>query len=80
MYRAHKHVAIKTMSIICNLDVAIDTYHRALALRPDDTLSAEMLSKALEEVFNDLHTAACASVSQRGRQASRAGPRRPRRS
>ena len=34
-----------------NLDVAIDTYHRALALRPDDTLSAEMLSKALEEVF-----------------------------
>lgn len=33
-----------------DLDSAIEGYHRALALRPDDTFSSEMLSKALNEV------------------------------
>lgn len=36
-----------------SLDLAIEYYHRALGLKPDDSFSSEMLFKALEDV---LHT------------------------
>lgn len=32
-----------------NTDLAVEHYHKALSLRPEDTLAAEMLSLALEE-------------------------------
>ena len=32
-----------------NTDLAVEHYHKALSLRPEDTLTAEMLSLALEE-------------------------------
>jgi tetratricopeptide (TPR) repeat protein len=34
-----------------DLDAAIECYHKALALKPDDTFCDEMLKKALTEVF-----------------------------
>ncbi len=34
------------------LDKAIDFYHRSLALKPDDSFSNEMLSKALAEAMS----------------------------
>lgn len=32
-----------------NTDLAVEHYHKALSLRPEDSLAAEMLSTALEE-------------------------------
>lgn len=34
-----------------SLDVAIEYYHRALGLKPDDTFSSEMLSRALQDAL-----------------------------
>ena len=39
------------------LDAAIQCYHKALGLRPGDTLTASLLTRALREVFEKPLTA-----------------------
>ena len=49
---ASTHCAIAfTHHLAGNLNAAIEAYHMALALNPDDTFCDEMLKKALTEVF-----------------------------
>jgi tetratricopeptide (TPR) repeat protein len=50
--RASSYAALAfTHQLLGELDVAIEYYHRALGLRPDDAFAATMLSRALSEVL-----------------------------
>jgi hypothetical protein len=42
-------VAAAVLLMIGQLDVAVERYHQALALRPDDPFCNEMLGRALED-------------------------------
>lgn len=54
-----------THQLLCQLDLAIEYYHRALGLRPDDAFAASMLSRALSEAL-DLQAEAAVQQEQRG--------------
>ena len=40
-----------TYHIVGSLDLAVQTYHHALSMRPDDTFSTEMLTLALSAIL-----------------------------
>lgn len=44
-----------------NIDEAIDLYHKALSIKPDDNLAGEMLTRALHESLGRLETSASPS-------------------
>ena len=54
-----------THQLLGQLDLAIEYYHRALGLRPDDAFAASMLSRALSEAL-DLQAEAAVQQEQRG--------------
>lgn len=58
-----------THQLLGQLDLAIEYYHRALGLRPDDAFAASMLSRALSEAL-DLQAEAAAAQEQRGQWAA----------
>ena len=41
-----------TKHLTGNIDGAIESYHRALSMKPDDTFSGEMLNRALHEALS----------------------------
>mmetsp|Transcript_11346 Transcript_11346/g.14819 ORF Transcript_11346/g.14819 Transcript_11346/m.14819 type:complete len:121 (-) Transcript_11346:276-638(-) len=51
--RSHSHAALGfTMHLMGDVDGAIDSYHHALSLQPEDAFCNEMLNVALQDDFN----------------------------
>lgn len=42
-----------TQHLMGNVDGAIESYHQALGIKPDDSFSGEMLDRALEDAFDN---------------------------
>jgi len=45
-----------TKHLMGDLNTAIEFYHQALSLKPDDPVASEMLNRALYETLNDMNT------------------------